>query len=197
MFENMKTLMLKTKNTVRVVAVGSEPACGKTSIFRELIRRTGGSMEWWPVREKLLTYHSSSTNKALILGDYTPQAGAFAGTDKLSMAVQATALDKITKLGGEYRTVLFEGDRLYNKSFFQSLKDANVPTTIIELTADAATLDARHKARGDTQTAKWLQGRKTKLLNVRKVFTVELRPNATKMDLEKNVEYLIELLGVK
>lgn len=183
---------------MNAVAVGGSPASGKTTLFRELMSATGGPLRWWRQKRGLVVYHEHSKSKAIILGDYSSD-GTFAGTDKLSMAVQkeAIAFVKMLSAGDACPAILFEGDRLYNNSFLGALEET-IPggLTVVELFAGEDVLKARHAARGDTQTEKWLAGRATKLANVRRGRHVERRPNAGREQLLANVDYLLERAGL-
>jgi hypothetical protein len=157
--------------SVRLLAVGGEPACGKTTLFREFMKALPAA----PRRKHgLVVFHTWVKERVVVLGDYTPAAGVFAGTDKLSMAVQKEALEFLRQVGGKDVgwTVLFEGDRLFNGSF---LKEASAfcPVKVWLLRASPEKLYERHKQRGDKQTETWLAGRTTKVNNVVKAFPGE------------------------
>src|SRR5579859_7796787 len=105
-----------------LVAVIGAPATGKTTLFREVIKRTGGELKWWKEKAGTVVFHRNSKTKAVILGDYS-KPGAFAGTDRLSMSVQPWAelfVEKRLK-SDEPCAILFEGDRLGNNSFLDKL----------------------------------------------------------------------------
>lgn len=181
---------------LHLIGCGGIAASGKSTLFRKVMSETGGGLYWWQQKEGLLVFHSNDEIKACILGDYSQAAGNFAGTDKLSMAVQKDALAflKRHKADETYHTVLFEGDRLWNGSFFAAVAELELEMTLIELTAKEEILHARHVGRKDTQKETWLAGRRTKLANVRKAYPVELWPNATEKDLKKNCAALTEMI---
>lgn len=174
-------------------AVGGSPSCGKTTLFKKFIEASGGDFAWFPDKKGLVVYSENPERAAIIIGDYSLGTGNFAGTDRLSMAVQEQALAFVKKLPKKTK-VFFEGDRLWNNKFFISLEATDIPFTLIELRTHYTELNKRHKERGDTQTEKWLAGRETKLANVRNRFRVEQRDNNNEADLAENLKYLLSLL---
>lgn len=185
---------------IQVVAVGGMPASGKTTLFRKLLKRTGGAFDWLRLKEKLIVYQDNSELKTIVLGDYEDSAGLFAGTDRLSMAVQTQigeALDRWDKCSIKH--VLLEGDRLYNHSFFETVADLGLKLKIYELIVSDKVAKQRHLARKDSQKEAWLKGRETKLANLRREYGVIPLPNETEKDLENNVllfKGLIDKMGV-
>ena len=101
----------------------------------------------------------------------------FCGTDKLSMAVQPDFIKLARKM--KRATFLFEGDRLFNQSLFEQVK-----CDIYVITATEETLQQRHKARKDNQTAKFLKAKKTKIQNVIDNNRVTIMPNDTREESE-------------
>lgn len=181
-----------------IICLIGAPATGKTTLFREMIKRTGGELSWWRCNVGTVVYHQHNKTKVIILGDYS-KPGPFAGTDRLSMSVQPQAelfVEKRLK-SEEPCAIMFEGDRLGNNSFLDKLdKLAGESLKVIELFASDEVLAARHTERKDTQTEKWLAGRTTKLANIRRARHVERRSNATKEHLAANADYLIKLAGL-
>lgn len=179
---------------MKIIGVGGAPASGKTALFKEIMTRTGGELKWRWAKKGLVVYHLHSKTKTIILGDYS-QPGTFGGTDKLSMAVQEEALEFLKGLEG-VPCVLFEGDRLWNAKFFESLISAELSLKLIEVAAKDSTLGKRHKERKDTQSEKWLTGRLTKLSRIRENFQVKSLPNNDRSELATIVDYLLRLSGL-
>jgi len=74
---------------VRVIAMGGEPATGKTTLMFRLISMAD---DWQTVKpEKLLDAVYSKKLNLYILGKYVDDGNVFQGTDRLSMAVQPDA----------------------------------------------------------------------------------------------------------
>lgn len=186
---------------MRVVAVGGEPATGKSRLLKELIKELGPG----PLAKcGTAVYHNYPAQRLLILGDYGG-GHPFPGTDRLSMSVQPTMLGFLRALAKEEKgagppppewKVLFEGDRLFNRSFLTDLK-AFAAVRVALLVAPDAVLEARHRARGDRQTGVWLRGRKAKAARVGKLFEAAVWPHRTPADTQECLGELRSLLGIE
>ena len=98
-----------------------------------------------------------------ILGKYQ-EGETFAGTDRLSMAVQP----EIHKwLETNNCNILFEGDRIFNQSFLEfAMGLPNTDLQIVMLNAPKSVLEQRYKDRGSDQSEQFLRGRETKYNNL-------------------------------
>lgn len=174
---------------IRLIALGGEPATGKTSLMRAFL---GARASWKPFQYGLL--RGSRAGNVFVLGLYDPSE-TFAGTDRLSMAVQPHAVKFLAALKAENfgAVVVFEGDRLFNSSFISAAKAVcDVRLLLLEVSEDAK--KKRHAFRGDSQTESWLKGRKTKLENVLKAApSVERLPNENEFDQARALARLLEL----
>ena len=144
----------------QVLAVIGQPGTGKTTLFREFM-----SQHAWTMVEpvKLLPCHYCAELDLYVLGKYE-DGELFAGTDRLSLAVQPAAVEflKNTK-----SNVLFEGDRLGTSSFLTFLSEqSGLDFEIFVLRAADATLANRYKQRGSEQSEQFLSGRRTKVNNI-------------------------------
>lgn len=152
---------------VRVIAMGGEPATGKTTLMFKLISLAD---DWQVVKpEKLLDAMYSKKLNLYILGKYVNDGNVFQGTDRLSMAVQPDADKFFSKLAKESNAnVIFEGDRLFNGKMLDNLSEL-FPNDfkILILTVKDSTLDQRHIDRKDNQDEKFKNSRKTKIANIR------------------------------
>lgn len=152
----------------QIIGIGGEPATGKTTLFRELLNRLGPQQDF---EFGLLEGHLFPEDEVIVLGTYDGEQHD--GTDALAMTV-ITDTREFLELAAEHEeyasyTVLFEGDRLFNGSFIESVRATNsVEGAFVVLQAPVHVLDERHAARGtaDTQDDTWLQGRRTKYENV-------------------------------
>ncbi|MGB2010563.1 MAG: hypothetical protein ACPIG6_06300 [Akkermansiaceae bacterium] len=156
----------------KILAIGGEPATGKSTMVKRLIKQL------LPLR---------TFSYGLIKGLYCPDRelyipgiydnSIFCGTDKLSMAAQPDFIKLTNKIkGGNF---LFEGDRLFNQSLFDAIK-----CDIYVLTATQETLQKRHKTRKDAQSAKFLKAKKTKIKNIISKNQVTIMPNNTQTENE-------------
>lgn len=153
----------------KLIALGGEPATGKTTIMRGIIAAlTARGANWHEFKYELVRGIYCPRHRVLILGIYDDQT--FAGTDRLSMAVITSAKKLLEPLKGfEDVVCLFEGDRLFNTAFLTFAK-SKVFTEIFCLKASESAKTKRHKLRGDTQSETWLQGRATKVKNILEAF---------------------------
>jgi hypothetical protein len=156
---------------VKVIAMGGEPATGKTTLMFKLIALAN---DWVIAKpEKLLDAMYSKQLNLYILGKYVDDGNVFQGTDRLSMAVQPDAERFFSNLAYESNTdehsvnVIFEGDRLFNGKMLDRLSDL-FPNDfkVLILTVKDSTLDQRHIDRKDDQDDKFKNSRKTKISNI-------------------------------
>jgi hypothetical protein len=156
---------------VRVIAMGGEPATGKTTLMFKLISMADDWVTSKP--EKLLDAMYSKKLNLYILGKYVNDGNVFQGTDRLSMAVQPDATAFFSNLAyesnadGHSVNVIFEGDRLFNGKMLDRLSEL-FPNDfkILILTVKDSTLDQRHIDRKDDQDDKFKNSRKTKISNI-------------------------------
>lgn len=180
-----------------IFGIGGVCAVGKTKLMKYVLKKLGrGKVS----KVGIFVYQIYSEKKCIVLGSYA-KAG-FAGTDRLSMAVQPVALGVIQAWASDPFmkdwVILFEGDRLFNSSFLNSLeKIPSLDYYWIMLEASPETQAQRHKDRNDTQSEKWLKGRITKAANLRESLKdLKILKNETREDLENNVKYVLETTGL-
>lgn len=153
---------------VKVIAMGGEPATGKTTLMFKLISMAD---DWEVVKpQKLLDAMYSKKLNLYILGKYVNDGNVFQGTDRLSMAVQPDAEKFFMELdyAGKPVNVIFEGDRLFNAKLLEQLATGFQDNLkILILKVNNSTLDQRHIDRKDDQDEKFKTSRKTKISNIR------------------------------
>lgn len=181
----------------QILAVGGVPATGKTTIMREFLARFG---PWESVRiGKTLVAHYNAKADFYVLGDYSDEAETFAGTDRLSMSVQAEAVDFLEKLKPQSK-VLYEGARLFTGSFFDACQKASRGYEILEITAEPKTVSERHRVRGDKQPKTFLKTQESKVRNVVRSpehwRSVTSMSNNTPEDQEAILSHLAAFIGV-
>ena len=158
---------------VKVIAMGGEPCCGKTTLMFRLISMAD---DWKICKpQKLLDAMYSEKLNLYILGKYVNDGNVFQGTDRLSMAVQPDAEKFFMELDYENANinVIFEGDRLFNGKMLDQLSVA-FPNSfkVLILTVKDSTLDQRHIDRKDDQDDKFKNSRKTKISNIMSSLTL-------------------------
>ena len=148
------------KKTRKLIAVGGSPGTGKTTLFRKFME----GKDFQPVEPaKLVSAMYNTEHDLYVLGKYE-EGEVFAGTDRLSMAVQPAMQEWIAS---HNCNVLFEGDRIFNQSFLEfamSLPDTDLQ--IVFLSVPKETLVERYKERGSDQSEQFLRGRETKYSNL-------------------------------
>jgi len=182
---------------MKVIALGGEPATGKTTLTKRLFRNIP---DLQVTKYGLLRLLVSDEAKLLLLGIYNFKVGMpFEGTDKLSMSVVVDAR-RFVKWATNNRkdyTIFFEGDRLFAQDFIDYCQSI-CETKVYILTCEAQTLTKRHAERGDLQNGSWLKGRATKLSNIANEprNKVTLLPNDDKDDMIRNLKILREELSL-
>jgi broad-specificity NMP kinase len=153
--------LIKAEKKVRkLIAVGGSPGTGKTTLFRKYME----GKTFQPIEPaKLVSAMYNPERDLYILGKYE-EGEVFAGTDRLSMAVQPAMQEWIAS---HNCNVLFEGDRIFNQSFLEfamGLPDTELH--IVFLNAPKAVLEQRYQDRGSDQSEQFLRGRETKYSNL-------------------------------
>lgn len=142
----------------RCVAVGGEPATGKTTMMKEVYNSMKVTHN---LKGGLLRGHINNNSLVSLMGLYN-SGGTFLGTDRLSMAVNKDFQKYVTL---KKRHIIFEGDRLFTKDNLK-LIEQHYDLRIIILSASKQVLHERHALRGDTQSDVFLKGRATKIRNI-------------------------------
>ena len=157
----------------RILALGGKPATGKTTLLREVIKayKPFIKFNFGLVKGMYFSKHS-----LYIIGIY--DKSVFSGTDKLSMAVQPDFIRFCKKI--ENGKILFEGDRLFNQSLFDK-----VDCDIMVIEVNEKIEKQRHKKRNDSQSAKFIKSKQTKIENIKKNNSVDLLNNNTKKQYEE------------
>lgn len=144
----------------KLIAVGGQPGTGKTTLFRKFME----GKTWEKVEpKKMLPALYCKELDLYILGKYE-DGETFAGTDRLSMAVQPVAQEFVSETKSN---ILFEGDRIFNQSFLEFAM--GLPETdmqVVYLKAPDAVLQQRYQDRGSDQSETFLKGRATKYSNL-------------------------------
>lgn len=144
----------------KLIAVGGQPGTGKTTLFRKFME----SYTWERVEpKKMLPALYCKELDLYILGKYE-DGETFAGTDRLSMAVQPVATKFVKETTSN---ILFEGDRIFNQSFLEMAMDLkDVELQVVYLKVPDVMLKQRYVDRGSDQSETFLKGRATKYSNI-------------------------------
>lgn len=183
----------------KVIAMGGEPATGKTTLMFKLISMTD---DWQIVKpEKLLDAMYSEKLNLYILGKYETGNNVFQGTDRLSMAVQPDA-EKFFSALNDSVNVIFEGDRLFNGKLLDKLSEW-YPSSfkVLVLTAKKSIKEQRHLDRKDDQDDKFKNSRATKISNITSSLTlmdyIDVMPNENLVDQQKIMNTIIDFFGLE
>ena len=177
----------------KLIAVGGSPGTGKTTLFRKFME----GKTWERVEpKKMLPALYCKELDLYILGKYE-DGETFAGTDRLSMAVQPIAQEFVRETKSN---ILFEGDRIFNQSFLEfAMELPDTDLQVVFLKVPKTTLVQRYIERGSDQSETFLKGRETKYNNLLSNF--DLMPYITEFvntNLEEQAKvltFLKEQLG--
>lgn len=167
--------------TPTIVALGGEPASGKTTIFKLLRARFERVI--YPFQYGLVRGMSDRDMKVLFIGVY--DNSTWEGCDKLSMSVQPDFEKMVKSLTGKDCVIYIEGDRLFNPSLFRRFQ---IQSVVIQ--ASPGTLSHRHKLRADNQGESFLKAKRTKLRRMVDEFKIRTMPNETPEDQKLIVDWL-------
>lgn len=152
---------------MKVFAFMAEPGAGKTTLMRRIMKELGPFQEQFK-KFPLVDYHQNGN--MYVLGRYE-EGELFAGTDRLSMAVQPQAVAFLESLSPD-SVVFFEGDRLCNQSFLEHCL-SKYAVEIMYLKVSKETREERFKERGSNQNEQFIRSRETKLGNLRSNFELQ------------------------
>jgi broad-specificity NMP kinase len=179
----------------KIIAIGGQPGTGKTTLVRKFMQDKDWKI-WGDV--KLISAMYNERNDLYVLGKYN-HGEVFAGTDRLSMAVQP----EIERwLQGVKSNILFEGDRIFNQSFLEyAMTLPETDLQIVYIKAPKNILEQRYKERGSNQSEVFLKGRETKYNNILSNFElmsyITVFDNTTIEEQEKILEFINQRLCIK
>jgi dephospho-CoA kinase len=137
-----------------IIALGVEPASGKTTI----LKKVKANYTLTPFKYGKVYGECNLDNRLYFIGVF--DGSTFEGTDRLSMAVQPDFIKLLNYIEGG--VVIFEGDRLFNQSLFNL--NYNFIKVVIKATDE--TLQQRHKRRRDSQSPFFIKSKRTKIKNI-------------------------------
>jgi shikimate kinase len=140
-----------------LIAIIGAPGTGKSTLMKEWMSR----WDWSYDRDGLVDHYVSGD--LIVLGKYE-DGEVFGGTDKLSMSVAPEVVEFLDK--HQKSIVLFEGDRLTSKKFFNTVLEKGWNLRIVALDVPKEERERRYAERGSNQDPTWLQGRISKVENI-------------------------------
>lgn len=175
-----------------IIALGGEPATGKSTLTKKLLKCFDVPKTTAEPYQKILRFHQKEN--LYFFGVYDDDAQVFSGTDRLAMNVQPIAVEFIKNLKNS--VVFFEGDRLFSNSFLEVCAD-NADLKIIFLKANHDVLAQRHVDRNDSQPEQFLKAKRTKLNNIsQNMMLADCMQEFTNETPEQQKETIIHIIGL-
>jgi hypothetical protein len=189
---------------LKVTMLFGEPAVGKTSIVREVIKYLGPSAGEVKSNIGLDGRHFNFArglaypkHNVIVMGLYSGEKND--GTDRLGLNTSPPMLNLLDRLQ-KYPplsdwNVLIEGDRCANATFIDTAASL-VDLRLFNVWTDTDELVRRHRSRNDTQTTVWLNGRATKVRNLVEKYRCTPIRNSLPEDLQEARVTVLCSLGV-
>jgi thymidylate kinase len=143
-----------------IIMIGGIPCSGKSTLMREIISGLGSAENVEPMK----LFSCQKHNDILVLGRYA-EGEPFGGTDRLSYGTIKKFREFIDQEHQNYKHIIFEGDRFFRVVDIKWLIEKH-DSKVLVLKVDAEEEVRRHKERNDTQTEKWLRGRRKQIHNI-------------------------------
>jgi hypothetical protein len=179
----------------KFIAIGGEPATGKSTLMKRIIDKIEILSEKSFSEQKFFGLPVMANGSGVIIFGVYETGHLYGGTDRFAMNIQPAAENFAKKalqsMNESGFTIIFEGDRLFNEKYLDYLVRLGhiLKTFVIE--CDTAEKERRHRERGDKQNEIWKKGRITKIetikrhntfLNDRYHLTVLQNANAESID---------------
>mgnify|MGYP001370034946 FL=1 len=172
--------------------MGGVPCSGKSSLTRNILSELGSG----EMLEPMKLFPCEKRGNVLVIGRY-PDGETFGGTDRISYGAISKFRDFIDQEAPKHPHIFLEGDRFFRAKDIEWLLD-NHQAKVYILTVSAEEEKRRHLERQDTQTEKWLQGRRSQISHILTNFMLMerlvVRPNETKSDsdnIKNDILYII------
>ena len=176
-----------------IIMVGGVPCSGKSSLTRNILSELGSAEYVEPMKLFPCEQHGN----ILVVGHY-PEGESFGGTDRMSYGAISKFRDFINQEESKHKHIFLEGDRFFRAKDLEWLLD-NHDVKVYILTVSAEEEKRRHIQRQDTQTEKWLQGRRSQISNILTNFmlmnNIDVRSNENENDSENIQKEIMELLN--
>ena len=173
-----------------IIMIGGVPCSGKSSLTRNILSELGSG----EMLEPLSLFPCEKRGDVLIVGRY-PEGDTFGGTDRISYGAISKFRDFIDQEAPKHKHIFLEGDRFFRAKDIEWLLD-NHKAKVYILTVNADEEKRRHIERQDTQTEKWLQGRRSQISNIQTNFMlmgrIDILQNNTMEDSENIQKEILE-----
>lgn len=175
-----------------IIIIGGAPCSGKSTLTRNIISELGSAEYIEPMK----LFPCEKRGDILIVGKY-PDGETFGGTDKMSYGAIPNFRDFINQEAPKHKHIILEGDRFFRAKDIEWLV-ANHKAKVFVLTVSGDEEKRRHIERKDTQTEKWLKGRRTQIRNIMTNSILEdeleIRPNESETDSENIKSEIMKLV---
>ena len=177
-----------------VIMVGGIPTSGKSKLLRNIIEDMSCSKTCDPYP----LFPCQSHKDILVVGRY-PEGQPFGGSDRISYGAIPHFRDFIRQEQPNWKHIIIEGDRFFRSQDITWVCD-NYDSKVFVLTVSDIEEHRRHIQRQDTQTDRWLKGRRTQIRNILTdivlMGSIEVRSNETMEDSRNLKEEIKNLLNV-
>ena len=172
--------------------IGGVPCSGKSTLTRNILSVLGSAEFVEPMK----LFPCQTHDDVLVVGRY-PEGETFGGTDRMSYGAIPKFRDFINQEAPKHKHIYADGDRFFRAKDIEWLVETH-DATVYVLTVSAEEEKRRHIQREDTQTEKWLAGRRSQISNIMTNFMlmndINVRPNDTLESSEKIKTEIIKLL---
>ena len=175
-----------------IIMIGGIPCAGKSSLTRNILSGLGSAVNVEPMK----LFACQKYDDILVVGRY-PEDEQFGGTDRLRYGSINKFRDFINQEAPKYRHIVAEGDRFFRAKDIEWLIE-NHDAKVFVLTVNAEEERRRHIERNDTQSEKWLAGRRSQIGHILTNFilmgNLEIRENNSIEDsksIQKEIEQLL------
>lgn len=136
-----------------------EPAVGKTTVMRKVI----DGLQFKPYKLDLAKWMECEEQKLVLMGSYSGHT--FDGTDRLGFGCYSD-LETMLQYFQQSATlstynILWEGDRLTRRRWFDALALHGYELKLFHLRADLDTVNERRRRRGAATKTPWIKSRKS------------------------------------
>lgn len=176
---------------MKVIVIGGFPGSGKSVIMRGVIASLEQKGQVFKVQSKGSVRYMSSKDY-IILGTYEPDE-KFPGTDRYPMNIQPAAQTFLLEANKMYpnKTIIFEGDRLFNDKMLKFLKDNEFETVVCIVSTRRDLLEQRRNQRSE-QNPSWRKGRESKVERMAIMYPIShYLPNNTKEEQDQSINKLV------
>ncbi len=147
-----------------IIMVGGIPCSGKSTLMRNLIQEMGSHEDVEPMKLFPCQKHGDT----LVVGRY-PVGETFGGTDRISYGAISKFRDFINQEVSKHKNIILEGDRFFRALDIEwLLSEHNSKVYILKVSPSVE--KERHIGRGDEQSEKWLQTRRSLIANLQTNF---------------------------